>query len=384
MTEKIFYQTPYCRSFTAEVISCEKQNGKYRAVLSRTAFYPEGGGQPCDKGTLAGLDVLDVQEKGGEILHDLNAPLLPGQIVQGEIDWEFRFSLMQQHSGEHIFSGIAHQLFGCENVGFHMSRDFITVDFDRPLTEDEIFRTENLANQRIFQNLPITAAFFSQQEAKHIDYRFKKEIQGPIRIVQIPDTDNCACCGLHTRNTGEIGVILAENFQNYKGGVRIFLKIGNQALEDYRRKNQTVHRTAAFLSVKNADLQTAVQKLSEKTEQLKKEKLLAEEQYFTLLAEGQKDARIPCLIRPELSADQTRTLAEILRKTTQKNTCAALSGSPGDIRYAIVSQTDASVLSRELNQTFSGRGGGKKNLCCGTLSQGSYEEIERRIFTFET
>lgn len=383
MTERLYYQNQYLAEFSSEVVSCTEQNGGYKVVLTETAFYPEGGGQPADKGTIDGFSVLDVKEQNGEVVHFLSAALPVGKTVFGRIDVPFRFSLMQQHSGEHIFSGIAHSLFGCTNVGFHMGGDYVSVDFNKPLSAEDIRLTEEKTNEMIYRNVEIRAFVPSPEELQSLSYRFKKELSGNIRLVEIPGTDLCACCGLHTKYTGEIGIVKVETFQNYKGGVRLFLKIGQDAFRDYAKKNEELHALAASLSVKPESVADSVKKLSEKMETLKREKASAEEKYFRLLALLLKDRDIPSVFEENLDPDSLRRLATVLRDTTEKRLCAAFSGKPGEFRYAVASSVDALPLCRRLNEKFSGRGGGKKELCCGNLTCGTVEEIEKEIASFE-
>lgn len=202
MTERIFYSDVYCRHFTAQVLSCQPRKKKgYEVVLDRTAFYPEGGGQPGDRGTLNDVTVSDTQERGEEIIHLTDQPLEVGAAVTGRLDWPHRFSLMQNHSGEHIVSGIIHRRTGGNNVGFHMGSDTITVDLDVELTAAELAEIEAEANRAVWAN-GVTQIFHpTAAELKELDYRSKKELSGDVRIVTFPGADTCACCGTHVSRT---------------------------------------------------------------------------------------------------------------------------------------------------------------------------------------
>ena len=240
MTEKLFYTDSHMQEFTAEVVSCRPCDNGYEAVLSRTAFFPEGGGQAADTGVIDGIRVYDVQEKGEQIFHYLEGELEEGKTVTGQIDWDKRFSRMQQHSGEHIVSGIVHARFGYDNVGFHLNDELCTLDLSGPLTKEELREVENAANEAVFANVPVQISYPSKEKLKTLDYRSKIEIDGQVRIVTIPGYDVCACCAPHVYFTGEIGLIKMVQSQNYKGGIRITMLCGRRALKDYQQKEESV------------------------------------------------------------------------------------------------------------------------------------------------
>ena len=250
--EALFYREPYCSEFEAEVLRCEgpDQEGKFHLVLDDTAFYPEGGGQPGDRGLLDGVKVLDTRYEGEEIVHLTEMALKPGEKVHGQIDFARRFELMQQHSGEHMISGIAHQLYGCDNVGFHINDEEMTLDFNRALSAEQIKKIEDLANQAVFQNLPLEISFPDEAELAEIDYRSKKELEGAVRLITVPGVDCCACCGTHLRSSGEVGLIKIVRSENYKGGVRLTALCGERALRDYQRLSEQAQKIAGLYSVK--------------------------------------------------------------------------------------------------------------------------------------
>ena len=195
---RLYYVTPYVKNFMCTVISCtQNKKGTWDAILNQTAFYPEGGGQPSDTGTLNGVKVLHVCEKGEEIIHELEAPLEEGTLAEGIIDWQKRYDNMQQHTGEHIFSGLVHKHFGYDNVGFHMGADEVTVDFNGIITQEQLDALEDEANQLIYDNVPVHVFYPSKEELEQLDYRSKKELTGVVRIVEIPGGYICACCGTH-------------------------------------------------------------------------------------------------------------------------------------------------------------------------------------------
>lgn len=265
MTKKLYYEDAYATEFDAEVLSCEeKMDGEktvYQVVLDQTLFFPEEGGQSPDKGALGGADVLDVQIKKDVITHTLNKALEIGAKVHGVLDWKHRFSNMQQHSGEHIFSGTVHRLYGYNNVGFHLSDNIVTMDFNGVLTEEDVARVEYLVNEIIVKNLPITISYPTKEELAKLEYRSKIEIEGQVRIVTVQDADVCACCAPHVRYTGEIGMLKVMSLQNYKGGVRLSMLCGFRALEAFREKAGIIQELTNSLTASQEVLPDRVAKL---------------------------------------------------------------------------------------------------------------------------
>ncbi|MCR5271416.1 MAG: hypothetical protein K6E13_00325 [Lachnospiraceae bacterium] len=265
MTKKLYDGDAYLKEFEATVISCkESDDGRYKVILDETCFFPEEGGQTPDKGKLNDIDVLDVQTKNGIITHYVDKPLEEGTQVKGMIDWEHRFSNMQQHSGEHIFSGLVHSTFGYDNVGFHLSDNVVTMDYNGVLSMEDVYLIEEKANDVIFRNIEIIPSFPSDDEIKNIEYRSKKEIDGQIRIVTIPGVDVCACCAPHVKRTGEIGILKVMSVQNYKGGVRLSILCGKRALYAFRKKNEVVASITGELSSSEDTLVDSIQKIKEK------------------------------------------------------------------------------------------------------------------------
>ena len=190
-TRKLYYEDCHMAEFTAAVLSCEQVENGWEVILDATAFYPEGGGQACDLGELGGVNVLDVQERGEAIVHTCNGPLNVGETVEGKLNWARRFDLMQQHSGEHIVSGIIHTRYGHHNVGFHVSSDVITIDFDGPIPAADLPIIENMANAAVWQNLPMHIWYPAEEELPTVGYRTKKALPWPVRIVEVPGYDKC-------------------------------------------------------------------------------------------------------------------------------------------------------------------------------------------------
>ena len=261
MTEKLFYLDSHLQRFSAQVEQCVPDGENWQIVLDRTAFFPEGGGQYADTGILGSARVLDVQEKDGVIFHRTDAPLSVGDCVEGRIDWDLRFMKMQQHTGEHIVSGLVHKRFGYQNVGFHLGSEDCTMDFNGEITKEEIREIEWEANRAVVRNLEVEVTYPDQKVLQTLVYRSKIEIEGQVRIVTIPEYDVCACCAPHVKQTGEIGKIRLTGVQRYKGGVRVTMLCGFRALEDYRRKAESTGCISSALCVKEEDVAQGVEKL---------------------------------------------------------------------------------------------------------------------------
>lgn len=376
MTDKLYEEDAYLREFEAEVTGCTQRKGGWLVTLDRTAFYPEGGGQPADTGTLGGARVLDVHEKEGEVVHTTDAPLPAGGRARGAVDWEARFSRMQQHTGEHIVSGIIHRLFGLDNVGFHMGHDAVTIDLNGELTADDLGRVERLANEAVWENLPVEVDYPSPGALAALDYRSKKELTGRVRIVTVPGSDVCACCGTHVRRTGEIGVIKLLTSQRYKGGVRVWLLCGDRALRDYGEKNAQAYAVSGMLSAKVGELAGAVERMQTENDALKLRAARLQEELFHYRArEVEEGATYALLFEDGMEPPALRRFC--LALCERCGVAAVLSGSEREgWKYAVGSaRGDVRPLGRELNAAFSGRGGGSPELVQGTLS-GSREEID--------
>ena len=368
--KKLYYDSAYIKEFEGTVVSCEKGKKGYEVVLDQTAFYPEGGGQPTDTGVLGGVRVLEVHEKGGEVVHYLEEPLQPGDKVFGKIDWDNRFIHMQEHSGEHLVSGLIHAKYGYDNVGFHMGTDEVTIDFNGLIEWDDLLEIEKKANSMIWDNLEIYADFPDKEELDALDYRSKKELTGDVRIVKIPGGDICACCGTHVKRTGEIGLVKFLSMIHYKGGVRISLLCGKRAMEDYEKKRDQVQKVSNLLSAKPGEIASAVEKM--KADVTKLQEKLAES-YRELIEHkvgSFKDSESSIyLIEPEFGSVQLRQLVNRMLEENKGKTVLALAGNAErGFLYVMGSQSeDMRLLSKELNSLMSGRGGGSVQMAQGTF-----------------
>lgn len=375
-TIKLYDSDPNLKVFQAHVLECVPKDDHYLILLDRTAFYPEGGGQPADHGVLNFADISDVQEKGGFIYHTSDRPFQAGEPVTGGIHWPRRFALMQQHSGEHIVSGVAHRLFGLDNVGFHMGETAITVDLDGALSADQLELVEQLANQAVWRNVTVKATYPSESELEKIPYRSKKKLTGKVRIVEIPGYDICACCGTHVTQTGEIGAIKILSSQRYKGGTRLSMVCGAQALRDYQEKLEAVSGVSSLFSAKPAEIEQAAQRLLRENEELKQKASALQSQIFQLKSDGVAPGAGNLLaFEYGLAPDELRKFALLLAERSSA-TAAVFTGTDEEgYRYAVADALqDVRPYAKELSAAFSGRGGGPKSLVQGSV-KGSQKEI---------
>ena len=377
MTQKLYYESPYLTNFTARVEEIRPEKEKYIVRLDATAFYPEGGGQPYDLGTLGAANVLEVHEKGDEIWHTVDSPLEVGTNVEGKIDWNRRFDLMQQHSGEHILSGILHEMTGCDNVGFHLTADNIYVDFNLPIDMKTLREAEMRANRYIWENHPVEISYPTSEELKTLSYRSKKELTGQVRIVSFSGADICACCGTHVAFSGEIGQIRVLTVQNWKGGVRVEMACGSRALEIGRIWMDETIAIARSLSVKPESASAAVKKLSDELSSLKMTIASLKEASFAKIASEYANQGNVLLFEDDLTSDDIRKLAGLLAEKCGGR-AALFSGNDADgYKYALAETNgDLRALTKEMNSVLSGRGGGKPFFTQGSVTAGR-SEIEQ-------
>lgn len=377
MTEKLYELDSYIRSFTAVVEECRPHENGYAVRLSRTAFFPEGGGQAADPGLLGGVAVTDVQTVDGEIWHYVSAPLTVGAEVEGALDWETRFSRMRHHTAEHIVCGIAHRWHGLENVGFHLGSEDVTLDLDGELTREQIDAIEDEANRAVAANVSVTATVPTPEGLEKALYRSKKELDGDIRLVTIDGVDCCACCAPHVAKTGEIGLIKLLDFIRYKGGVRIHLLCGDAALADYRLRYTQSAEISAKLSVKQHDITIAVDRLIAERDGLK----LALRAANRRMADMQVSAVEPTDKPVYLIGEDwdVETLRRVVNGLTARcgGLCAAYSGCDGVYQYVLGGTGDIKAATANMNSALDGRGGGDHR-----QSQGRVQATVAQITAF--
>ena len=367
-TEKLYYQDPYLTAFTARVLTCEPSKTGYLVTLDRTAFYPEGGGQPADHGTLGGAAVTDVHEKDGVIFHTCGAPVEIGTEVEGSIDWPRRFDHMQQHSGEHILSGLLCALYDCNNVGFHLGADTVTIDYNRELTWEQVLEAERRANETIWADTPVEITFPSPEALEQLHYRSKKELTGQVRIVTFPGADCCACCGTHVRRAGEVGLIKVISCQKFREGVRMEILCGQRAYRYLSQVYDQDHAVAQLLSVKPQDTLAAVERQNAELTAAKQRMTELEDQLFSLRAQALTGLGDVLLVEPPMRPDGARKLADAVAKAAG-GLAAVFSGEGNSHVYALVQADggDITPLVKRLNAALSGRGGGRNGFAQGSV-----------------
>lgn len=374
MTEKLYYRDPFLREFVGTVVSCEKGKNGWEVILDRTAFYPEGGGQPADHGTLGSAAVLDVHEKDGAIVHLCGGTLEAGTQVSGQIDWERRFDFMQQHSGEHIVSGIICARYGCDNVGFHIGHDVVTIDFNAELSMEDVRQVEELANRYIWEDHPIDVAFPSPAELESLEYRSKKALSGDVRIVRWPGADCCACCGTHVLRSGQVGVVKLISCQKFREGVRIEMAAGGRALAWCNTIAGQNTKISQLLSAKPDATAAAVERLQGELYALRGRITELEERDFARTAEEFAGAGDVLLIRGAMPAESLRKLCGAVQERSGGR-CAVFAGAKDVYQYAVSAPDgDLRGLARELNAALAGRGGGKPSFIQGSV-KASEEDI---------
>ena len=374
-TEKLYYADPFLKDFTATVLSCEAGKDGYLVTLDRTAFYPEGGGQPADHGTMNGLAVTDVHEKNGVIFHTVENSVEIGENVDCTIDWARRFDHMQQHSGEHILSGILCRDYHCDNVGFHMGADTVTIDYNAELTWQQVLAAEEEANRAIWADTPVEITYPSPEELEQLDYRSKKALTGQVRIVTFPGADCCACCGTHVRSSGQVGMIKLLSCQKFREGVRIEMAAGSRALRYCTEVLDQNTHVSQLLSAKPLETASAVERLQKELYSLRGRVAALEEGDFARKAEHFAGKGDVLLIEGDMASESVRRLCAAVMDTCGGR-CAVFAGSDSQgYKYAMGQiGGDLRSLVKDLNTALNGRGGGKPHFAQGSL-QASAEAI---------
>lgn len=370
MTEKLYDINSYTKEFTATVLSCEKTESGYVVVLDKTAFFPEAGGQKSDIGFLNEAEVYDVQIEDDVLYHFINEELPVGQEVKGIINFERRFDFMQQHSAEHIVSGVANRLYGCQNVGFHLSEDIVTLDFDKPLNRDEILKVEELANKAVFENNKINTYYPETEKLEKLNYRSKGELEGAVRIVEIENTDMCACCAPHVKFTGEIGLIKLLASEKLRGGVRIELKAGARALKDYNERFFATAKIGDMLAVKYNETADAVARLVNNISEQKAvitslKRKITEQKVNSFNAETEISAEF----EEGLEIKELQIYADALYKKAGGTRAVLSQNGDGTYAFAICGDKDnLDDFFAGFKSQFTVKGGGRNGMVQGTVT----------------
>ena len=374
-TEKLYYLDSHLTEFTAVVLSCAPGKHGWDVVLDRTAFYPEGGGQPGDRGTLDGVAVTDTHEAAGDVIHYCEAPLAVGSQVRGTIDWDWRFRLMQQHSGEHMVSGIIHSLYGYQNMGFHIGSELVTVDVAGPVPVEDLQRIEDLTNAAIWENRAVKAWYPAPEELPGIPYRFKKALEGPVRIVEFPGTDICACCGTHVKFTGEVGLVKIISCGKFRHGVRLEMVSGKRAFDHLRRAYEQNRQVSQACSAKIMETGEAARKMNEALNAEKFRVTGLQWQLFDHVAASYRGKGNVLHFAEGLAPADIRELADRIAKTCG-GIAAVFCASAETYQLCMVSHGgDVKALGAAMNQALRGRGGGKPGFFQGSVIA-NREEIQ--------
>jgi len=383
MTERLYYTDSHTKEFTATVTSCTPKNGVWEVILDRTAFFPGGGGQDPDSGFIGGIPAKGAGETGQDVLHLTDAPLTVGETVSCLIDWDARFDRMQQHSGEHILSGILHSLYSVENVGFHMGGEDVVVDFSAWLTPEQLEDAVMRVNRAIWENVPVTQAFPTPEELETLTYRSKLDLRENVRIVTVEGYDTCACCAPHVKRTGEVGLLILLGSSKLRGGVRVHMLAGRPALQKLLRRSEQTREISNLFSVPPEDTAAAAAKYAAAHEALVydhvalRRKLLQE----NLSSLSSTDGNL-LLFEHELPIADLRDAVNYM-VTLANGVSAAFSGSD-ETGYTYVMGANTDLLSRkakEINSPLQGRGGGRGSRIEGSL-KASRQEIEAFFDTF--
>lgn len=370
-TRKLYYEDQDLVEFSATVVACEECDKGFWVILEQTAFYPEGGGQACDTGTLGDTKVTDVQERGEEVIHLCDKSLEVGSVVAGKVDYERRFDLMQQHAGEHIICGIANRLYGCHNVGFHVGADTVTVDLDVFIPWEKLLEIETMANQAVFDDVALKCWFPSEEELLTVEYRTKKRLDYPVRIVEIPGYDSCACCGLHVKRTGQIGLIKLVSSVKFHQGVRIEMVCGKRALRWVQGVFEENRQVSQAFSAKLLETGAAARRMNDALAAEKFRATGLEKQLLEMKAQAYT-GRGDVLIFEALEPGALREFADCVAHACD-GTAAVFSGSDENgYNVCLVNKTGD---VKELGAKLGAKGGGKPGYFQGRV-QATRAEIE--------
>lgn len=398
MTRRLYNEDGYMQSFQANVISCEAYDeATYKVVLDRTAFFPEGGGQSSDVGTLNGIEVIHVQDvhaqEEDEIFHILREPIEIGTRVEGRINWEQRFDKMQQHTAEHIVSGLMNHLHGFQNVGFHLSKDIVTMDFNGVINRLQANELEVLVNRAVYENVSVEIEYPNKEALEKLSYRSKIEINGQVRLVSVIGYDVCACCAPHVKKTGEIGQVKLTDIQSHRGGMRITMKCGMRALLDYQEKSGSVKKLSGMLSAKEDEVVQGVERLQEEIQKSYSDNWnLQNIIQKNKIEEIQRDSEQEWILvfEQELDVDHVRALINelvVLTKEMKENAIkvvAVFMPNQDGYQYIIGSQLlDVRSFGKYINEVCNGRGGGKSMMVQGSVKSTELE-IKEAFYDYRT
>ena len=372
MTKKIFESDVYKKEHTTKIVERIEQNDKKILVLEETIFFPEGGGQPCDLGTIGGVKVVDVKEVGESIHHEVETWPQEDEVCC-VLDWHRRLDHMQQHCGEHILSGIVFKLYGAINKGFHMGKDMITIDIDlSEVTEEMLLAIETESNDVIYRNVPVTTELVhTQEEASKFPLRKQMTVSEDIRIVQIEDADCVACCGTHPSYTGEVGLIKIYKAEKNKGMTRLYFKCGKRALDDLHLRHETLTQ---IMQLYSADLQSVYEKIVREREkatlvkeELRQIKMVINDRWVEAHRHADKNV---VKIFEDKNMDDLKYLTKKMTEGGFKHSLCI--GSKQDNSVILTStMANCGQIFKDNIKAFNGRGGGSPK-----MAQGSFTSLD--------
>ena len=368
----LYYKDGYLKECEAVVKECIEEDKKIKIILDNTAFYPEGGGQPSDTGFIDNVRVLKVEEKENEIYHIVDKKINVGKKVFCKINFEERFQNMQNHTAEHIVSGIICKKYNTSNVGFHIGKDFVTLDFKITLSEKQLREIESMANNAIYENIEVISKIYTPEEIKSINYRSKIELKEEVRLVKINKYDICACCGVHVKRTGEIGIIKLLKSEKYKSGIRIYMLTGKQALENYNMVYNQISKISSVLSLKLDEVEEGVSNLIKEIEKLKKDKNNLTDILFENEINNMETKENIILIKNDLNMKDMKKYCLKLKKKTTK-----IAGIICNGRFLIMSDNvNLKEKFEVLKENLDIKGGGNALLIQGQINESPYKLIE--------
>ena len=374
-TRKLFYEDCHLAQFSAVVTGCEAYQDHWAVTLEASAFYPEGGGQAGDTGTLNGIAVLDTREEGGRIIHICESPLEVGVQVEGKLNWDARFARMQNHTGEHMVSGVIHRRFGFHNVGFHMGSEIVTIDFDGMVPASALPEIEEEVNAAIWRDLPVKTSVPTPEELPHAVYRSKRALPWPVRIVEVPGIDSCACCGVHVATTGQIGLVKLLSCVKFHQGVRIEMLCGKSAVSYLNRILEQNRQVSQAFSAPMEETGAAAVRMNGMLAEEKYRASMLEKRLLGKIAESYVNFGDVLHFEDGLSPSSLRELAEAISKVCGGR-AAVFSGTDGNFGYCLAMPGgDLRAFGKEMNAALQGRGGGKPEFQQGSL-KATRQEIE--------
>lgn len=377
MTIRIFETDSHIKEFSAAVLECTEENGIYKILLDKTAFFPEGGGQPSDTGKIGDTKVTDVQIVDEKIIHYADKPLNAGEEYFCSLDFDKRFRRMQNHSGEHILSGLIHKHYGLDNVGFHLGEEEVTMDVSGMLNREQLIFIERLANEAIIKNAKFSVKFPKPEELKNLEYRSKLDLTENVRIVDIEGYDSCACCAPHVKTAAEIGIIKILDFYKMRDGLRLVIKCGFDALADFEERYQSTKAVSELLSVKQNEIVNAVENTLDTVSNLKFQNRELKKRYVNLKANSQSfDAQITATFEEELEMKEIQVFADALHKRLG-GIRAVFSASDNGYNFAIVGDEDKlKGFFANFKEKLNVRGGGRNGMVSGSIAE-TKEKIEK-------